>query len=56
MAAANYVDGLPELSEFEQRQFGENSQVFDRNGVRITVLPNAQNRRAIPITRMSPWI
>ena len=56
MAAANYVDGLPELAEFEQRQFGENSQVFDRNGVRITVLPNAQNRRAIPIARMSPWI
>ncbi len=56
VAAANYVDGLPDLAEFEQRQFGENSQVFDRNGVRITVLPNAQNRRAIPIARMSPWI
>ena len=56
VAAANYVDGLPELAEFEQRQFGENSQVFDRNGVRITVLPNAQNRRAVPIARMSPWI
>jgi penicillin-binding protein 1A len=54
--AEDYWNKLPELSSFRQRQFAENTRVYDSGGTPLGTIANAQNHFAIPLARMGKWL
>ncbi len=54
---SRYIDQIDsEVSALEAHPFAENSIIYARNGQQLAIVPSAENRQYVPITRISPWL
>lgn len=56
IAAGNYVADLPTLADVREIDQPENSQVYARDRRRLATFAALENRQAVRLDQMSPWL
>ncbi len=56
VTASSYYDGLQKLDELEQPRLPVNTNIYARDGSRLSVIASAENRRLIPLRNMGTWL